>query len=79
MVTFSLVIRSREQSLLCPSMASSTMFRGRRIVDPIPVQRGPLPREGKYRSSFSGNISNPTVVSLTNMSYFHFCFPLKVI
>lgn len=53
MVTFSLVIRSREQSLLCPSMASSTMFRGRRIVDPIPVQRGPLPREGKYRSSFS--------------------------
>lgn len=37
-------------------MASSSMFRGRRIVDPVPVQRGPLPREGKYRSSFSGNI-----------------------
>ena len=35
------------------SMASST-FRGRRVVDPIPVQRGPLPRDGKYRSSFSG-------------------------
>lgn len=34
------------------SMASST-FRGRRVVDPIPVQRGPLPRDGKYRSSFS--------------------------
>ena len=37
-------------------MASSSMFRGRRIVDPVPVQRGPLPREGNYRSSFSGNI-----------------------
>lgn len=37
-------------------MASSTLFRGRRIVDPVPVQRGPLPRDGKYQSSFSGSI-----------------------
>lgn len=34
-------------------MASSTLFRGRRIVDPVPVQRGPLPRDGKYQTSFS--------------------------
>ncbi|CAH3192912.1 unnamed protein product, partial [Porites evermanni] len=33
-------------------MASST-FRGRRVVDPIPLQRGPLPRDRKYPSSFS--------------------------
>ena len=36
-------------------MASSTLFRGRRIVDPVPVQRGPSPRDGKYQSSFSGS------------------------
>lgn len=36
-------------------MASSTLFRGRRIVDPVPVQRGPLPRDGKYQTSFSGS------------------------
>lgn len=36
------------------SMASST-FRGRRVVDPIPLQRGPLPRDRKYPSSFSGS------------------------
>ena len=36
-------------------MASSTLFRGRRIVDPVPVQRGPLPRDEKYQTSFSGS------------------------
>lgn len=36
------------------SMASST-FRGRRVVDPIPLQRGSLPRDRKYPSSFSGS------------------------
>lgn len=61
-------------------MASSSIFRGRRIVDPVPVQRGPLPGEEKYRSSFSGNILDDKqfLQRLTLQSYFHFCFHLKL-
>lgn len=71
--------------LLRRSMASSTLFRGRRIVDPVPVQRGPLPRDGKYRSSFSGNsfqcyFNNVYNLASRKIFYFHFVVAyLKVI